>query len=165
LTTEQGLALFEAAVAWGAPLAVPTRLDLTGLSRGGRPVPALLRGLAGGALARPTAAVAADAGGLAVRLAALGPADREQEVLQVVRAAAAVVLGHARPGDIDPQRAFKDMGIDSLTALELRNRLAAETGLSLPATLIFDYPVPLELARYLVAEACGTDGVATVSAV
>ncbi|KUM87808.1 hypothetical protein AQI88_40485 [Streptomyces cellostaticus] len=152
MTTEQGLALFEAAAALGAPLAVPARLDLTGLSRGGRPVPALLRGLAaGGVSARPTAAVAtaADAGGLAARLAALSPADREQEVLQIVRAAAAVVLGHARPGDIDPQRAFRDMGIDSLTALELRNRLSAETGLSLPATLVFDHPVPLELARHL----------------
>ncbi|MFG2833045.1 SDR family NAD(P)-dependent oxidoreductase, partial [Streptomyces sp. NPDC048434] len=157
MATEQGLALFEAAAALGAPLAVPARLDLTGLSRGGRPVPALLRGLAaGGVSARPTAAVAADAGGLAARLAALSPADREQEVLQIVRAAAAVVLGHERPGDIDPQRAFRDMGIDSLTGLELRNRLAAETGLSLPATLVFDQPTPLEVARYLVAEACGT---------
>ncbi|MEU2340127.1 SDR family NAD(P)-dependent oxidoreductase, partial [Streptomyces sp. NPDC013172] len=149
LTTEQGLALFEAAAALGAPLAVPAQLDLSGLSRGGRPVPALLRGLATTAPARPTAAVAADAGGLAARLAALSPADGEQEVLQIVRTAAAVVLGHARSGDIDPQRAFRELGIDSLTALELRNRLSAETGLSLPATLVFDHPVPLELARHL----------------
>ncbi|WP_185058034.1 type I polyketide synthase [Streptomyces rapamycinicus] len=150
LSTEQGLALFEAAAVLGSPLAVPARLEVTGLSRGGRPVPALLRGLAaGGVTERPTAAVAADAGGLAARLAALPPADREQEVLQTVRAAAAVVLGHARPGDIDPQRAFRELGLDSLTALELRNRLSAETGLSLPATLVFDHPVPLELARHL----------------
>ncbi|WP_198549196.1 type I polyketide synthase, partial [Streptomyces sp. PRh5] len=157
LSTEQGLALFEAATALGAPLAVPARLDLAALSRAGGPVPTLLRGLAaGGVPVRPTAAVAGGAGGLAARLAALSPADREQEVLQIVRAAAAVVLGHSRPGDIDPQRAFREMGIDSLTGLELRNRLAAETGLSLPATLVFDYPVPLELARHLVAEVCGT---------
>ncbi|MFF9772043.1 SDR family NAD(P)-dependent oxidoreductase, partial [Streptomyces sp. NPDC014636] len=149
LTTEQGLALFEAAAALGTPLAVPARLDLSGLSSGGRPVPALLRGLATTAPARPTAAVSADAGGLAARLAALSPADGEQEVLQIVRTAAAVVLGHARSGDVDPQRAFRELGIDSLTALELRNRLSAETGLSLPATLVFDHPVPLELARHL----------------
>ncbi|MFF9772044.1 SDR family NAD(P)-dependent oxidoreductase, partial [Streptomyces sp. NPDC014636] len=166
MTTEQGLALFDAAAAWGAPLAVPARLDLAALSRAGGPVAPLLRGLVAGAVSvRRSAAVAAVVGGLGARLAALSPADREQDVLQIVRAATAVILGHASPGDIDSQRAFREMGIDSLTALELRNRLAAETGLSLPATLVFDYPVPLELARYLVAEACGTDGVAAVSAV
>ncbi|MEU6201946.1 beta-ketoacyl synthase N-terminal-like domain-containing protein, partial [Streptomyces sp. NPDC047061] len=167
MPTVQGLALFEAAVAWGAPLAVPAQLDLAAWSRAGRPMPALLRALvAGGVSVRRFAAVAADtgAGGLAARLAALSPAEREQEVLQIVRAGTAVILGHANPGDIDSQRAFREMGIDSLTALELRNRLAAETGLSLPATLVFDYPVPLELARYLVAEARGTDGIAAVSA-
>ncbi|WP_344318273.1 type I polyketide synthase, partial [Streptomyces javensis] len=157
LTTEQGLALFDAAAGLGAPLAVPARLDLSGLSRAGRPVPPLLSGLAtGGVSVRPTAAVAAEPGGLAARLAALSPADREQEVLEIVRAAAAVVLGHERAGGIDPQRAFRDMGIDSLTGLELRNRLSAETGLSLPATLVFDQPTPVEVARYVVAEACGT---------
>ncbi|WP_317931630.1 SDR family NAD(P)-dependent oxidoreductase [Streptomyces cellostaticus] len=166
MTTGQGLALFEAATALGTPLAVPARLDLAALSRAGGPVPALLRGLAaGGVSARPSAAVAAVVGGLAARLAALSPADREQEVLQIVRAGTAVVLGHARPGDIDPQRAFRDMGIDSLTALELRNRLATETGLTLPATLVFDQPTPLEVARYLVAEACGADGVVGAPAV
>ncbi|MBI0316343.1 type I polyketide synthase [Streptomyces javensis] len=168
LTTEQGLALFEAATALGTPLAVPARLDMTALARPERPLLPLLRGLAVGVSARPTAAVAVDAGGLAARLAALGSVEREQEVLQIVRAAAAVVLGHARPGDIDPQRAFRDMGIDSLTGLELRNRLSAETGLSLPATLVFDYPVPLDLARHLVTEVCGTAeaaGAASVPAV
>ncbi|MFI2190962.1 SDR family NAD(P)-dependent oxidoreductase, partial [Streptomyces sioyaensis] len=155
MTTEQGLALFEAAAALGAPLAVPARLDLSAFSRGGRAVPPLLRGLTvGGVSARPTAAeaTAADGSGLAARLAALSPADREHEVLEIVRAAAAVVLGHARPGDIDPQRAFRDMGIDSLTGLELRNRLASETGLSLPATLVFDHPTPADLARHLCPE-------------
>ncbi|MFF9772049.1 SDR family NAD(P)-dependent oxidoreductase, partial [Streptomyces sp. NPDC014636] len=169
MTTEQGLALFEAATALGTPLAVPARLDLAALSRAGGPVPALLRGLAaGGASARPSAAAAAAVGGLAGRLAALSPADREQEVLPIVRAGTAIVLGHARPGDIDPQRAFRDMGIDSLTALELRNRLSTETGLTLPATLVFDRPTPVEVARYLVAEACGTTegvGAASVPAV
>ncbi|WP_335984730.1 acyl carrier protein, partial [Streptomyces sp. CA2R106] len=85
------------------------------------------------ALARPTAAVAVDEAGLAARLVGLGSVEREQEVLEIVRAAAAVVLGHAGSADIDSERAFRDMGIDSLTGLELRNRLAAETGLSLPA--------------------------------
>ncbi|WP_435179130.1 SDR family NAD(P)-dependent oxidoreductase [Actinacidiphila sp. bgisy145] len=154
MTTVEGLALFEAAVAWGAPLAVPARLDLTGQSRPGRPILPLLSGLAVGAPARPTAALAAAGGGLAERLAGLSPADRDREVLQAVQAATAVVLGHASPAEIDSERAFRDMGIDSLTALELRNRLAAETGLSLPATLAFDQPTPAELARHLREEIC-----------
>ncbi|MFG2833304.1 SDR family NAD(P)-dependent oxidoreductase, partial [Streptomyces sp. NPDC048434] len=149
MTTGQGLALFEAATALGTPLAVPARLDLAALSRAGGPLPPLLRGLVAGVSARPTAAVAAAAAGLAARLAVLSPAEREQEILQIVRSAVAVVLGHAGPGDVDPQRAFRDMGIDSLTALELRNRLSAETGLSLPATLVFDYPTPAAVAGYL----------------
>ncbi|MFE2189149.1 SDR family NAD(P)-dependent oxidoreductase, partial [Streptomyces sp. NPDC059455] len=165
MATGQGLALFEAATALGAPLVVPARLDLAALSRAGGPVPALLRGLAVGAPARPSASAAAVVGGLAARLAAFSPAEREHDVVEVVRAAAAVVLGHSRPGDVDPQRAFRDMGIDSLTGLELRNRLAAETGLSLPATLVFDQPTPLEVARFLVAEARGPDGVVDAAAV
>ncbi|WP_344317925.1 type I polyketide synthase, partial [Streptomyces javensis] len=158
MTTEQGMALFEAAAALGTPLAVPVLLDLTALARPGRPLLPLLRGLASAAAApaRPTAAAAAAADtsavSLAARLAELSPADREQEILEVIRAAASVVLGHTRPGDIDAQRPFRDMGIDSLTALELRNRLSTETGLTLPATLVFDYRAPDELARFLLEE-------------
>ncbi|GAA1934732.1 hypothetical protein GCM10009738_03260 [Kitasatospora viridis] len=156
MTTEQGMALFEASAALGTPLTVPARLDLTALARPGRPLLPLLRGLAAAAPARPTAAVAAaaDTGAvsLAARLAPLSPAEREQEILEVIRVAAAVVLGHSRPGDLDVQRPFRDMGIDSLTALELRNRLATETGLTLPATLVFDYRAPDELARFLLEE-------------
>src|SRR5206468_624551 len=121
MTTEQGLALFDAAAALGTPVVVPARLDLTRSHRAGRRLPPLLRGLATGAAARPTAAPVAGAGGLAARLVALGAAEREQEVVEIVRSAAAVVLGHARSGDIESRRAFRDMGIDSLTGLELRN--------------------------------------------
>jgi polyketide synthase 12 len=150
MTSRQGVALFDAATAHGAPLSVPAQLDLAALSRAGAP---LLRGLTAAAPARPAAVAATEAGGgLAARLMALSPADREQEVLRVVLASTAVVLGHASPADIDPQQRIRDLGIDSLTALELRNRLATETGLRLPATLVFDHPTPAELARHLAGE-------------
>jgi polyketide synthase 12 len=67
--------------------------------------------------------------------------------IAAVAVAVAVAVGHAGPGDIDPQLAF-----DSLTALESRNRLAGEKGPSLPATLVFDHPTPAEVARHLCPE-------------
>jgi acyl transferase domain-containing protein len=86
---------------------------------------------------------------LAERLKALPPNELHRQLVELVCAHAAAVLEHAERNDIDPERAFQDLGFESLTGVELRNRLKADTGLALPRTLIFDYPTPTELADHL----------------
>ncbi|HEY0933231.1 MAG TPA: beta-ketoacyl synthase N-terminal-like domain-containing protein, partial [Trebonia sp.] len=106
--------------------------------------------------AGPAAAAApATSGELATRLAGLDPAEREQEVTGLVCAHAAAVLGYSADADLDPGRAFRDMGFDSLTAVELRDRVNAASGLALPSTVVFDYPSPGALAREIIARLPG----------
>jgi acyl carrier protein len=86
---------------------------------------------------------------LAKRLAGRDKSEQRQLVLDVVRESIAAVLGYDSPALIDPERAFQDMGFDSLTAIELRNRLTGLTGLRLPAVMVFDHPSATALAEYL----------------
>ncbi|OLF09969.1 hypothetical protein BU204_32340 [Actinophytocola xanthii] len=156
LTTEQGLALFDAAVGSEEPVVLPVRLDLPAVRAAGA-VPHLLRGLVPTTTRRPVAHRSQAATGLADRLTAMAPAERVALVDELVRARVAAVLGHDDPAALASDRAFSDLGFDSLTAVELRNQLARETGLSLPATLVFDHPSASALTTYLLAELVGTD--------
>ncbi|MCA6096674.1 SDR family NAD(P)-dependent oxidoreductase, partial [Streptomyces sp. SCA3-4] len=163
----EGLRMFDAALTTGRAAVVPVRLDTSAFRDGqGQPVPPVLRGLIRVAPARRTAAATARAASssLGQRLAGLPEAEREQVVLDLVRTEVAAVLGHTDAQSVGADDSFKDIGFDSLTAVELRNRLNAAAGLRLPATLIFDYPNPLVLARFLTTEAVGTDEAAAVPA-
>ncbi|GGL14959.1 hypothetical protein GCM10012284_57070 [Mangrovihabitans endophyticus] len=101
---------------------------------------------------------------LAGRLRALDPAEQTRTLIDLVRAEAAAVLGHAGADQVAERRAFRDAGFDSLTAVELRKRLVAVTGLPLPTTLAFDYPTPVALADFLRGELLGTGGAVAIAA-
>ncbi|MET9496297.1 type I polyketide synthase [Streptomyces sp. NPDC006552] len=168
LTPELGLDLFDAALASAEPLLVPAELDLGALRARAEEdtLPGLFTGLVRGRR-RPAARVAGGTDSSWVRqLTALSAQERAQAVLRTVRETVGLVLGHGTDADIDPARAFKDTGFDSLTGVELRNRLGAVTGLRLPTTLVFDHPSPQAVADFLLErlDATGTAAVPSVAA-
>jgi thioesterase domain-containing protein len=157
LSAAQGVALLEEALGRDEAMLIPIRLDVAGLrarAARGELLPALWHGLVRGA-ARPAATTAAADGGaelLRQRLAGLPTAEQDRVLLDLVRGHVAAVLGHASPEVIDVGLGFLEQGFDSLTLLELRNRLNAATGLELSGSVVFDYPTPAELAAQLGAE-------------
>ncbi|MCX5208626.1 SDR family NAD(P)-dependent oxidoreductase [Kitasatospora sp. NBC_00240] len=156
LDVARGLELFDAALADPAPLLVPARIDRAALrARAAEgPLPAPLRGLVPGQARRSAAArgAGAAAGGWAERTAALPEAERARVAGDLVLSVVGAVLGHDGSGVVEAGRPFKDLGVDSLTAVELRNRLNAVTGLRLPSTVVFDQPSPAALTARLLDE-------------
>ncbi|MFI2712291.1 type I polyketide synthase [Micromonospora sp. NPDC018662] len=146
LSAAEGAALLDAAAAQPLPAVVAARLRVTG---GQTHLPPLLRLLAPTGVRRQARTGDAQPTGWAERLAGLAPDEATALLVELVRAQAAAVLGHASAQAVPGTRAFKDLGFDSLTSVELRNRLAAATGLRLPATLVFDHPTPERLAEHL----------------
>ncbi|WP_306338910.1 beta-ketoacyl synthase N-terminal-like domain-containing protein, partial [Streptomyces sp. KL118A] len=156
LLDEQGLALLDAArtAAAHTSLVVAAGIDVSGLSA--HDVPSMLRNLTGRTRRKAAADSAVDKGALERRLAGLDDAERRAVVTDVVRECVAAVLGHRSLSDVRTEANFKDLGFDSLTAVQLRNRLSAASGLRLPATLAFDHPTPQALATYLCTRLGGT---------
>ncbi|MFJ9155109.1 SDR family NAD(P)-dependent oxidoreductase, partial [Streptomyces sp. NPDC102270] len=158
ITPDQGMALFDTAVSLGLAGAVPLPLDTGALRSPGAEPPALLRGLI-----RPRRAAAGPMAGDAERpsvaggLAGLTPEEQEEQLVALVRGEVARTLDYGVDA-VDARRGFKELGIDSLTAVELRNRLNKATGLRLPATLVFDHPSPTAVARLLLTELAPTAG-------
>jgi acyl carrier protein len=152
LPADLGLALLDRGLAAGVPVLAPVRIDLPALRARARAgaLPALF-----GDLVRPQdrRAAGGDAADLVRRLAGLAQPREQDEVLRdLLRSTVASVLGHGTATGVELDRTFAELGFDSLTALELRNRLGSGTGLRLPATLVFDYPTPAALAGFLRAE-------------
>ncbi|WJD95173.1 type I polyketide synthase [Streptomyces antimycoticus] len=169
LATDEGLELFDAALVSDAVVPVLFRLDIPTLRAQGAELPALFRNVVPGMTVR-RAAGAGDtdvddvAARLRRRLVSMSEAEQEQFLLQeLIRVQVAAALGHAKTDTVEVGRPFKELGFDSLTAVELRNRLSAETGLRLPATLVFDYPNPTVLAGYLRSEILGSQATATAA--
>ncbi|HEY3871623.1 MAG TPA: type I polyketide synthase, partial [Actinocrinis sp.] len=168
MPTEEGLALFDAALAADRPTLVPARLDLAALrdaaARGA--LPPLFRSLVRAPLPQASAETrdagsGQDPASWAARLAGVAEADRLEFVTGLVQEQVALVLAHPDPASLDASRAFKDLGFDSLTSVELRNRLVTATGLQLPATLVFDNPTPEALAALLLRQLSETIGEGT----
>ncbi|WP_225732734.1 type I polyketide synthase, partial [Nocardia sp. JCM 34519] len=158
LSVAEGLALFDAAAGLAESALTPMRLDPAAWQAhsGVDGMPPVLRGLLNRPARRIASAVPAR-GSLRDQLAVLSVDERRSRLVELVCAQAAAVLGHVDAAALEPHRPFSEVGFDSLTAVELRNRLQAATGMRLSPTMTFDYPTIAALAEYLAAELFGAD--------
>ncbi|BBX61829.1 polyketide synthase [Mycobacterium saskatchewanense] len=158
LSSDEALELFDTAVMLEEPYLAAARIDLTALRAHAVRVPPMFTELVNAPARRQvddSLVAAKSKSALAQRLHGLPEAEQHAVLLDLVRSHIATVLGNVDPEAIDPDKAFQELGFDSLTAVEMRNRLKTATGLSLSPTLIFDYPTPGALARYMRAELAG----------
>nr|WP_218026015.1 type I polyketide synthase [Nocardia miyunensis] len=151
MSSQEALALFDAALGIDRPCLAPARLEMRAVERGTDVFP-LLRTLIPTPLRRQVDTPREVA---RTSIDELSPAERRAELMAIIRAKAAVVLGFAGPDDIDPDYPFEDMGLDSMGAVELQNSLGAVLGQPLPPGLVFTYPTTAELADHLLEDLSG----------
>jgi mycoketide-CoA synthase len=154
ISLDLGLELLDAALTWPQAILVPHRLDVRAMQRqivqNGTQVPVLYRALLRSGLRRASAA-SAGTNALRTRLAAMASdAERSNALLELVREDIAAVLALPGASSVSPDTSLKEIGLDSLMAVELRNRLSTRAGLKLPTTLAFDYPTAGAMAELLI---------------
>ncbi|MFF7459764.1 type I polyketide synthase, partial [Kitasatospora sp. NPDC008115] len=158
LPTADALALFDHTLTSSRPHFFAARLNTTAL-RNNPDLPPIYRTLV--PATRPATANNGNGNAgqsLTHTLTPLTETEQEQFLLGLVRDHVATALGHTNPNGIDEHRGFFDMGLDSLTAVELRNKIGTATGLRLPTTAILDHPTPTTLAHYLRTQLVTTSG-------
>ncbi len=164
MTTHHALTLLDTALTTTHPHLITAQLNTTTLREQARnnTLPHILHGLV--RVPVVSRAKASDDGALTRRLSGLSEQDQERAVVDVVRTHVAAILGHTSAAAVDTNRGFMEMGFDSLTAVELRNRLVGVTGLRLPSTLLFDHPTVTALAGHLLSQLTnGHDDVSTAA--
>jgi polyketide synthase 12 len=158
LSSAEAMELFDTALIVDEPFMAPARIDLTALRAHAVAVPSMFTDLVNAPTRRrvdDSLAAAKSKSALAHRLHGLPETEQHAVLLDLVRSHIATVLGNTTAEAIDPDKAFQELGFDSLTAVEMRNRLKTATGLALSPTLIFDYPTPNGLAKYIRTELAG----------
>ncbi|UXA04857.1 type I polyketide synthase [Mycobacterium sp. SMC-2] len=168
LSSDEAMELFDTALIVDEPFLAPARIDLGALRAHAAAVPPMFADLVAAPSRRQvddSLVAAKSKSALAHRLHGLPEPEQHAVLLDLVRSHIATVLGNTTPEAIDPDKAFQDLGFDSLTAVEMRNRLKTATGLPLSPTLIFDYPTPNGLAGYIRSELAGVSPEVTTAPV
>jgi polyketide synthase 12 len=169
MSSTEALQLLDTAMVIDEPFLLPARIDTTALRAkfDGGTLPPMFVDLINAPARRQvddSLAAAKSKSALLQRLEGLPEDEQHAVLLDLVRSHIATVLGNSTPESIDPDKAFQELGFDSLTAVEMRNRLKAATGLALSPTLIFDYPNSAALAGYFRQELVGVSAESTARA-